>query len=927
MFREGLFAALFFVANYKNNIMKIRLLGMLLFVFAFAKAQVSTIPSTPTPVDQVRIVFDATGTPLENVTETLRLYSGVTINGMEFQQTPSDFFSNDPDDNPAFTRTGQNSYFIDLGPSLNEYYGVANDEVITAIDLVIRVESGSPQTEDYKLTVFEPGLNAVLTSPEDGTIIPVNTTLTLSGDSSVSADLTLTVNNDVVASTNGTTISTTFNFAASGSYTVSIDADNGTEVASDERTVFVPAATVEMPRPAGLLNGVNERDNGDVTFLLAAPGKSDVNLIGSFNGYALTPETQMFKDGNYFWLTIPAARFTAGESFTYQYLVDFDIKVADPYSTLILDPGSDRFIKPGNFPNLPAYPTEQTEGDVTLYTYQEEEYNWQVTDFERPDKENLVIYELLVRDFSEDDSYQAVIDRIDYIVDLGVNAVEFMPVNEFEGTDSWGYNPKFHGALDKAYGPPEKFKELVDLLHANGIAVIIDIVYNHAFSQSPLAQMWWDQANFRPSSDSPYLNPVARHPFNVGFDFNHESTWTRQYVKQTSQYFLDEYKVDGFRYDLSKGFTQTNTGSDVGAWGRLDQSRINILNDYRTTIEADNDNEVYLILEHLSDNDEEKVLADAGFMLWGKMTDQYKENSLGFSNGTNVFRSYFLSRGFNDQHLVAYAESHDEQRLMYDNLQFGNSSNPNHNVKSLPVALARQEAIAAILYSIPGPKMLWQFGELGYEIDIDENGRTGRKPVPFSLNYQDNTDRAELFEATSEMIKLKVKYPEIFNSRDNNLDVSGLIKRINLNGPDFDAVVVANFNVTNRDVTVNFSETGTWYEFFSGDVMEVTNTSTNMNIEPGGYRVFSTQPLTTTASNEDVITSSNSIQVYPNPTRDSFSVSEDVQQVLVFNLAGQLVKRFDQNLPEYSINELASGVYIVNISSAIGTENVKLVKF
>ena len=93
-------------------------------------------------------------------------------------------------------------------------------------------------------------------------------------------------------------------------------------------------------------------------------------------------------------------------------------------------------------------------------------------------------------------------DTLNYLEELGINAIELMPVNEFEGNNSWGYNPSFHMALDKYYGTPEAFKALVDACHARGIAVILDVVYNHVFSQSPLAKLYWDPIAFKPTIDN-----------------------------------------------------------------------------------------------------------------------------------------------------------------------------------------------------------------------------------------------------------------------------------------------------------------------------------------------------------------------------------------------------------------------------------------
>lgn len=906
--------------------MRINIFTLLsLLSFAFAKAQVTTNPSTPTQTDQVTLTFDATGTPLENESGTFYAYTGVTVNGQRWQNIIVPTF-NDNNGAPAFINTSGNIYQLTLGSSIESFYNVAPGDVVSEICLVVRNAAANVQTSpDIFLPIFAPGLNALITAPSNGDVFNLNQSITISGDASQTASLDISINGTSISTTNATTISAPYTFTTTGAQNIVFTADNGSTSATDEIDVYVPVTTQNLPRPTGLKNGVNENADGSVTFVLAAPNKSDVMLIGDFTNWNFQSNYQMNKDGDYFWITVPASEFTADTQFMYQYVVDFNITIADPYSQLILDPGSDQFIKPGNYPNLPAYPTDETTGDVSLYTYQATPYNWTTNNFQRPDQENLVIYEILARDFSEEDSFQQIINRIDYLDDLGINALQFMPVNEFEGTDSWGYNPKFHGAIDKAYGPPEKFKELVDLCHSRGIAVIIDVVYNHAFSQSPLCQMWWDQANFRPSPDNPYMNVTPTHDFNVGYDMDHSNIHTQEYVKQTLQYWIDEYRVDGFRFDLSKGFTQNNTLGNIGAWNAFDASRVAILNDYKNTTLAATSNDIYMILEHLGGAAEESVLANDGFMLWGKMTDEFNQNSMGFNSNNDLFRSYFTSRNFNDQHLVAYAESHDEERLMYKNLQFGNTANAAHNIQNLPVALDRQEAIAAILYSIPGPKMLWQFGELGYEISINDNGRTGRKPIPWTLGYDTDQDRMDLYDVTATMIGFKTLYPDTWNNTQNNLDLGGITKRINLDGPQFDVVVVANFGVTPQNVNPNFSQTGTWFEYFSGTTTNVTNQTAALTLQPGEYRVYSTQQLQDPLSNNDISVVNNDIIIYPNPAGNFFSVSKEVDQLAIYNIAGQKIMDLNANLDRHDISNLSTGIYIVQAISDGSASSLRLI--
>ena len=307
-------------------------------------------------------------------------------------------------------------------------------------------------------------------------------------------------------------------------------------------------------------------------------------------------------------------------------------------------------------------------------------------------------------------------------------------------------------ALDKYYGTPASLKAFVDACHKRGIAVIVDVVYNHAFSQNPLCQLYWDATTFKPTGQNPFVNTDAKHDFNVGYDLNHESAALRAYVKQIMEYWLTEFKLDGFRFDLSKGFTQKNTLGNVGAWGAYDIDRVNNLKRIYNEVKSVNPN-AYVILEHFADNSEEKDLANYGCMFWGNMNHEATEASMGYTS--NFTNAYHQSRGLNNPKLLAYAESHDEERMLYKNLQYGNSSG-SYSVKYINTALDRSELTWVIFSAIPGPKLMWQFQELGYDYAIDFNGRTGNKPIKWDYNTAGN--RKDIYRVMSEMNQLKLTY-------------------------------------------------------------------------------------------------------------------------------------------------------------------------
>ena len=483
-------------------------------------------------------------------------------------------------------------------------------------------------------------------------------------------------------------------------------------------------------------------------------------------------------------------------------------------------------------------------GFVSTFLINESNYTWNIDNFIKPAQDNLIIYELHLRDFTESDSYNEALTHLDYLESLGVNAIELMPINEFEGADSWGYNPALYMALDKAYGTKNDFKNFVDACHERGIAVLADVVFNHSYGQSPLLQMYWNSADNKPAADNPWYNVnhnlIDNTSAHWGYDFNHESSHTAEFFNDVLSYWMDEYKIDGFRFDFTKGFSNTiYTGADNWA-SAYDASRITILKNYADHVWNNNpSNKPYVIFEHLSDNSEEKELANYGIMLWGNMNHNYNQNTKGFSSDASISWISYKQRGWSSPNLVGYMESHDEERLMYNNLQSGNS-NTAYNVRDLNTALSRQELAGMFFFTIPGPKMIWQFGELGYDISINDPGRVDRKPIKWE--YFDNTNRKQIYNTWATLNAFKKQQP-VFNTSDFPLNVGSLTKTILLKHSSMDVVIVGNFDITSKSIATQFSKTGTWYEYFTGEEKNISNTTTSITLNPGEYKMYSTVKL------------------------------------------------------------------------------------
>lgn len=592
-----------------------------------------------------------------------------------------------------------------------------------------------------------------------------------------------------------------------------------------------PTPTAELP--AGAKDGVAFVNSGKSAIVtLFAPGKNSVALIGDFNDWQ--PASSPMKktpDGNTWWVQID--NLDPDIEYAYQFLVNGTLKVADPYCEKILDPNNDGGIPPATYPNLKPYPSGKTTGIVSIMQANQPTYTWKNTAFVRPAKNNLVIYELLVRDFTSEHSYVATLQKLDYLSSLGINAIELMPVNEFEGNSSWGYNPSFYFAPDKYYGTKVALQNFIDECHGKGIAVIIDMVLNHSFGQSPMVQLYFDGS--KPTSNSPWFNVDPKHPYNVGFDFNHESAATKYFAKNVMKFWMQQYKIDGFRFDLSKGFTQ-RFSTDDASFAAYDESRIAIWKEYNNFIKSIDPNNFYVILEHFAESSEEQVLAGEGMMLWNNLNYNMNEATMGWLTNSDFNWGFYSNHGFSkSENLVDYMESHDEERINFKNITYGNAFGSYSIKGDLNTSLKREEMGAAFLFSIPGPKMVWQFGELGYDISIDYNGRTGDKPIKW--DYYDDPNRKALYNAYSKFIKLK-ENNSIFNSTSYSYNLSGGIKYIKLDGAGNTVVVVGNFDVTSQTANVNFGSSGTWYDAV-GNPVNLSSANYVSVLAPGEYHLFS----------------------------------------------------------------------------------------
>ena len=852
---------------------------------------------------------------------------------------------------PTATLLGNNSntwVFSISNP--RTYFKVPAGETILEIALLYRTTTGdtiqrNADGGDMKIPIYTAGSsNIIFTTPSLlpenypiqntpinvglNTVVPVTAIGTSNAGGSPNTNtggvMNLYFNNTLIA---GPTASGTTSISGSGTPTTygnqQFVAENTVNNISYNDTInfYITPPTVIADPPAAVINngivheGINYYGCSDsVTLVLYAPNKTSAVVIGDFAGSNWLPQAQyqMYKsiNGNYYWITIHG--LTSGTQYAFQYLVDNTFYIADPYSEVILDGANDKYIPAATYPNLKAYPTNSNvstgkNGLIGILQTCPPQYTWKATNFTPPNKQNLIIEEVMIRDFATADGYgnfQLLLDSLHYFKSLGINAIEVMPVAEFSGNDSWGYNPNFYCALDKAYGTKTMYKTFVDSCHANGIAVIQDVVYNQVDDnnvQVPEARLYWNSDSSRPAVNNPWLNPVAPHPYGVFDDLNHTSTATQYWVERSLSYWLTEYHIDGFRFDLAKGFTQTQ--SNTTTIENYDASRVANLERYYDTVKNNHPtaNMPYMILEFLSGNlpsSEEQEYVNHGFMVWNEIGSYspgqdsatrtaWAQNMMGYPSNnapiSDLSAAIFNSsqKQFSTPAAVDYMASHDDERTMYLTELYGNGTAK--SVSAQGGALQRQAAAAAILFEAPGPHMFYQFDERGNDTSqrADGSNTSYKNPLWWYLTTDVNAAaRRACVAAYSNLINLRVSNPAVFDNvttnatsinginTNFNYDLynggvnsgdGGLFRLIQMSDPSGNGLSIttmANFSAAAQVYGMNFQAAGNWYNYQSngtgsglngatGTTFSLSSTAQTVTLQPGEYHVWIYEPSTT----------------------------------------------------------------------------------
>jgi len=585
-----------------------------------------------------------------------------------------------------------------------------------------------------------------------------------------------------------------------------------------------------------------------------------------------------------------------------------------------------------------------------------DDYNWISANYLKPTLDTLVIYELHVDDFSAAGNgagtFQHVLEKLDYLKSLGINAIELMPISEFPGNHSWGYDPQIISAINDSYGTPEQFKYFVDQCHNRGIAVILDIIWNHIRSSSPLWQM-------QPDYD---LNPYIKHheemnpneaPESWGMlDIDHFNMNTIEYINKVHRIWVDEYKIDGFRFDAAAHLGWSVSQPDLGIYGWS-----NALYDYDST--------VYQIAEHLPSNISliENTNFSAGWH--DSFHDRLKIDSHNQYNSTmDIMRQIIGLHEYtnwgtpysNFTQAVKYMISHDEQSLIQEMVEFDSFT--------MQQALERDKFYSTILFTSNGIPMLWQGQEFGFKsgwTDQNQNGNWDEEKLsyrPIDWNVLETENGQSHFEHYKKLIYLRKNNPafskgefyDLYRYTNQGVVVYGY-KDNRENSLNDQVVVIANFSSTDQSILdVPFLSSGYWYNMFDpNDILHTADGNYGNYYINAKHAVVYTNnqyQLSTHSFSEEiesiVDSSINKIVPFPNPFNSSISIqidteSRDMIRFSIYNVLGEMIfQKIENNITrginKFSWNgrdsdglEVPTGMYFILIKQNDITFNKKII--
>ena len=784
------------------------------------------------------------------------------------------------------------------------YFGITDpSETVKQIALVFRTADGRKECKtatggDIYVDVMPEGFQMQFNCSSPKRVISQPTAMTFTVNTTSAGKLEILMNGTPVASAaNASTLSKEINFTEKGEYSIEARATQGDVTRSESFDIAFPGQSQAETYPGGTPRmGAVKNTDGTVTFCLAAPGKTSVMLVPSWDDYKFLGKNMMkyqdYQGNRYFWITVDG--LADNEWYPYYFVVDDTYKVADPYAHLILDCYNDRYLSKTIWPDRPQYPYEKFS-DVMLGVYRGDIDEYEFSDFTIPDHDNLVIYELLFRDFtgnegvaSANGTVRKAIEKIPYLKDLGVNAVELMPIMEFNGNNSWGYNTNFYLAPDKAYGSPTDYKDFIEECHKAGIAVILDIVFNQSDGLHPWYQMYDINSN-------PFYNKVAPHDYSVLNDWNQGNALVQQQWTDALVYWLEEYNVDGFRFDLVKGLGDNDSYSS--GTEAYNASRVNRMKRLHGVIKSVKPDGIH-INEDLAGSKEEIELGEDGQLQWANINDASCQYAMGWDNGAMGMNQFFSRNQGNRPwgSTVSYAESHDEQRMGYKVDTWGVTP----QVKGdKAVTMKRLASVGVQMLLTPGPKMIWQFGELGNQQNTkDSNNGNNTDPKIVHWKYLEDADRLHVLRAYTRMNLLRASNPELF-ARDATFEAKGLTSRFDkqrtMRLATADKEIIAFINPSysaSMDITVTPSVMNTsnakliYATPGFMPAVKAEGAELSVTVPANSFAVFATDKVSGIGNN--IIADDNGNDCTVIGGTGEIIVTGDYDNIAVYNIAGRL---------------------------------------
>jgi len=532
---------------------------------------------------------------------------------------------------------------------------------------------------------------------------------------------------------------------------------------------------------------------GGVAFRVWAPFASSVFAAGTFNQWSATANPFASEGGGYWSVEVPEAKI--GDE--YQFVIHNDAQELwrkNPYASEVVNSSGNAIIHDPNF-------------------------DWTGDDFVMPPRNELVIYEMHVGSFNDSanagpGTFDEIIPKLGYLRDLGINAIEIMPVLEFPMSFSWGYNPSNPFAVESALGGPQGLHRFVKAAHALGIAVIMDVVYNH-FGPGDLDLWRFDGWSDENHNGGIYFYDNDRSHTDWGDtrpDYGRPEV--RHYLRDNALFWLNKYRLDGLRFDSVSNIRSVNGRDLPDGWSLLQW----IHNEIRST-----ERWKITIAEDLQNNEWITKGTDVGGAGFGSQWDA------GF---VHPIRDAVIAQSDADRNLYAVRDAlyhryngDAEQRVIYteshDEVANGHARVPEEiwpgNAGSW-FSRKRSTLGAALVFTAPGIPMIFQ----GQEFLEDEYFRDST-PLDWTkldtyrgINalYRDLIRlRRNWFNQTRGLRGQHINVHHV-----NNTDKVIAFHRWETGGPGDDVVIVANFGNRSYDsYSLGFPRAGDWRVRFNSD--------------------------------------------------------------------------------------------------------------